>query len=303
MDHLLQNPTFAILLAAYNGAAWITEQIQSILDQQHVDLHIFISIDPSTDETMRLCEHLAQSDHRITLLSSDLHFGKASKNFFRLIKDVDLSIYDYMAFADQDDIWLPKKLITAHQHITEGNYDAYSSNVTAFWKDGRQSLLIKSQPQRQYDFLFEAAGAGCTYVLPRDSALRFKTFMMEHWDTINQVDLHDWMIYAWYRAQHLAWFIDSNSYVLYRQHDHNRIGANKGFRAILNRMSMIRNGWYYAEIRKIWNLVSYDLPELKPKQLTSLVFPRHFMFQHGLQCRRRLRDRLFLSFIILIGLH
>lgn len=299
----MPNPTFAILLAAYNGAAWITEQIQSILNQQQVDLHLFISVDPSTDETLSLCKQLAQSDHRITLLSSDLRFGKASRNFFRLIKDVNFDAYDYIAFADQDDIWLPNKLITAHKRISEEGYDAYSCNVTAFWPDGRTSLLIKSQPQRQYDFLFEAAGAGCTYVFRQNSALRFKMFMIEHWDKINQVDLHDWMIYAWYRSQHLTWFIDSDPYVLYRQHDYNRIGANKGFRAILNRLSMIRAGWYYAEIRKIWNLVSYDLPELEPKQLNSLVFPRKFIFYHGLQIRRRLRDRLFLSFMILIGLH
>lgn len=298
----MQNPTFAILLAAYNGESWISEQIQSVLDQQRIDLHIFISIDQSTDETVSLCEQFAQSDHRITLLSSDMRFGKASRNFFRLIKDIDISLYDYIAFADQDDIWLPDKLITAHRCITEGNYDAYSCNVTAFWSDGRTSLVVKSQPQRQYDFLFEAAGAGCTYVLRQNSALRFKAFMIEHWDTINQVDLHDWMIYAWYRSQHLTWFIDSCSYVLYRQHDYNRIGANKGLRAIHSRLSMIKTGWYYTEIQKIWNLVGQDLPNLVPQRLTTPIFPRSFILRHGLQIRRRLRDRLFLLGIILIGL-
>ena len=52
-----KRPRVAILLAAYNGMAFIAEQLQSILHQQGVDLRIFISVDLSTDDTYNWCCH------------------------------------------------------------------------------------------------------------------------------------------------------------------------------------------------------------------------------------------------------
>ena len=45
----------AVLLAAYNGEAWIKEQLDSILKQIDVEIYLFISIDLSIDSTYELC--------------------------------------------------------------------------------------------------------------------------------------------------------------------------------------------------------------------------------------------------------
>ena len=49
-------PKVAILLAAYNGIDWIEEQIFSILNQESVEVEIFISVDISTDGTYEWCK-------------------------------------------------------------------------------------------------------------------------------------------------------------------------------------------------------------------------------------------------------
>lgn len=46
----------AILLAAYNGKAYLKEQIDSILNQEDVAVTIFISIDTSSDGTREWLE-------------------------------------------------------------------------------------------------------------------------------------------------------------------------------------------------------------------------------------------------------
>ncbi|MGJ7781546.1 hypothetical protein [Escherichia coli] len=60
----------AILLAAYNGARWLEEQISSILQQTNVEVTIYVSIDLSNDETYLLVSKLAlkePEDHNSSL--------------------------------------------------------------------------------------------------------------------------------------------------------------------------------------------------------------------------------------------
>ena len=61
-------PRVAVLLAAYNGMAYIREQVESILAQDGVDVTIFFSVDRSTDGTERWVGELAGRDRRAVLL-------------------------------------------------------------------------------------------------------------------------------------------------------------------------------------------------------------------------------------------
>ncbi|CAN1563793.1 hypothetical protein MCERE1_02781 [Burkholderiaceae bacterium] len=93
---------------------YIQDQINSILLQSNVDVQLFISVDQSTDGTeVRLAER-ALSESRLRLLPFGQRFGGAGPNFYRLLRDVDLTGFDYLSFADQDDLWHPEKLWRAH---------------------------------------------------------------------------------------------------------------------------------------------------------------------------------------------
>src|SRR6218665_2188139 len=209
----------AILLAAYNGEKYIQEQIESILAQENISAHIFISIDQSNDQTLNILNSWENSN--ITVLPYGHRYGNAARNFYRLILDVDFSNFDLIGFADQDDRWKKDKLSRAIDRIEKTNSDAYSSNVTAFWEDGRFKEIIKSQPQKKWDHFFEAAGPGCTYLFPVGSFKKFKEFYKQNQQEISAITHHDWFIYAWYRASGLTWLIDENSSMFYRQHGNN----------------------------------------------------------------------------------
>lgn len=152
-----------ILLATYNGELWIQTQLDSIFSQSNIDISVVVSDDMSSDSTKQIIkDNFSLND--LILLEDAGKFGSAGQNFFRLIHDVDFSNYEYIAFADQDDIWNEDKLSVAVNRLIETGADAYSSNVIAFWEDGREQLIDKAQPQREWDFLFQSAGPGCTYV-------------------------------------------------------------------------------------------------------------------------------------------
>lgn len=248
-------PKIAIALAVFNGALWLPEQVNSILVQQDVDVTIFISIDPSVDGSEVLCDMFAQQHVNIIVLPNAGKFGGAAKNFFRLIRDVDFSGFDYFAFADQDDVWFEDKLINAVNKIVETKSDGYSSNVLAFWSNGDKKLIEKAQPQREWDYLFEAAGPGCTYVMTVELASEIKQTVIASWLEVNQLGLHDWFSYAYARANGFKWYIDPWPSMLYRQHANNQVGVNAGWQAFLYRLKKISSGWGIKQSALIAKLI------------------------------------------------
>ncbi len=290
-----------VLLAAYNGFNSIQEQLDTIIQQANVIVDIVISIDLSDDDTFAICSDYAKKNTNIKLLPYGEHFGGAGKNFYRLLKDVELNDYEYIAFSDQDDIWPENKLTKAIARLQQ--YDSYSSNVTAFWEDGREVLINKSQPQREWDFLFEAAGPGCTYVFKREVAIKFKTWLLERYEQVSKnIELHDWLLYAFARSQGYSWFIDSNPMMLYRQHANNQVGTNNGFGAAKKRLHMIKNKWYRNQCTKIVeHLALHHLPIVKYGLNKGYVGNLYLLF-HVNQVRRRLRDRIALSIALLFNL-
>ena len=93
----------AVCLAAFNGVRWLAEQLDSILAQEGVAVTVFVSVDQSSDGTEQWIDARAQVDSRIVVLPHGERFGGAARNFFRLLRDVDFSGFDYVSFADQDD--------------------------------------------------------------------------------------------------------------------------------------------------------------------------------------------------------
>ena len=285
-------PSIAILLSAYNGAKWIEEQIDTILKQQDVSIQLFISVDLSTDNTYALCKEFEQTKTNITVLEYGDRFGGAAKNFFRLIRDVDFLSFDYVALADQDDIWNDGKLHHAIKVIKQDDLDGYSSDVIAFWSNGREELVKKSFPQKKFDYFFEAAGPGCTYVLKQQSAQKFKKFLIKNWGDVNLVELHDWMIYAYFRSQGMKWKIDSKPFMRYRQHDHNQVGLNSGLKAYLIRFNKIKAKWYRNEVGKIIYLLNESSEQ-------NISLKRLFLIKNFWHLRRRPRDVVILLFMII----
>lgn len=292
-----QPPRIAVLMAAYNGKSWITEQIESILRQQDVEVTLFISVDQSSDSTEDLVNSLAINEGRIQVLPIGFRFGGAARNFYHLIRSVDFSTYHFIAFADQDDIWNTDKLIRAISVLREKSIDGYSSNVTAFWLNGKTTLINKAQPQTKWDFLFEAAGPGCTYVLSKPLALHLQQYINEEWEEVQKISLHDWFIYAFARANNYRWEIDSYSSLLYRQHANNQVGANVGFRALFSRFTKITNGWWLGQALQIATLLRLQNQSFVKSWSNRTRFSYLYLSIHFRECRRRLRDKFLFLFL------
>lgn len=298
--HQTIKPKIAVLVAVYNGVEWIEDQVNSILEQEGVDVTVFISIDLSTDESELLCCRLVTQNKNIVLLPNVGKLGGAASNFFRLVRDVNFLDFDYVSFSDQDDIWQVGKLLRAVKVILHNNVDAYSSNVTAFWLDGRQKTINKAQQQQKWDYILESAGPGCTFVLSKSLALDLQQFLIENQSDCRSVAFHDWFIYAFARARGLKWIIDNKAHMLYRQHSGNVVGANVGVVAMMARLKKMREGWLAKQALLIADILGYN--DLWPieKLRTYSFFDRIRLIVNVNKLRRRFRDRIALALFLLL---
>ena len=293
----------AVLLAIFNGVSYLKDQLDSILRQQEVDVEIFISVDISNDGSERWIDERASADSRIHVLPHGHKFGGAAPNFFRLFRDVSFDGFDYVCLSDQDDIWLPNKLARAHQLIIDRSAHAYSSNAIAFWEDGRTAFINKSQPQTKWDYLFEAAGPGCTYVLGAPLAKEIQTIARDKESEIAAIGLHDWFIYAYVRSRGYGWVIDDRALIHYRQHSQNQVGMNSGLKAFMHRARKVSSGWALAQSALIAKIIGMENDPFVKNWITGSskgLCKLSFSFW---SCRRRLRDKfLFLLTCVYLAL-
>lgn len=293
----------AVLMATYNGVVWLQDQIDSILNQFDVDVTLIVSDDFSSDGTYEKLQALAKENSRVILLPRVGRAGSAGKNFYRLICDSSHAGYDCIAFADQDDIWNLDKL-SSHIHLIEQHKaEAVSSNVLAFWPNGTQKLIVKSQPQQPYDFLFESAGPGCTFLMTPWLVNKVKDQLVNN-EAAKEVTMHDWLTYAVCQAHGRRWIIDDTPSMNYRQHQHNVIGANSGFRAVLARLKKINSGWYRHEVALITRVVTSINPDNKFSKLHKIIQgnsigDQFMLLPYVFRGRRKLIDRLVLMLSVL----
>lgn len=271
---------------------FIEEQVESILTQQHVLIHIFISVDLSSDLTYEWCKQLENVNQNITVLNYGERFGGAAKNFYHLLKEVNFTNFSYVSFADQDDIWFLDKLSHGIKQMELVKAEAYSANVISFWENRQEKLIDKSQSQKELDYLFEAAGPGCTYIFTNKAASLIKSYLNTY-PELNDFVLHDWLSYSILRHNHYVWFIDSEPKMKYRQHEDNQVGANASLEGMIYRMNYILSGQVFDSIKLLVSILGIPSMDLSSRigilRLTLKVN----------QLRRRPIDRI-VAFIALV---
>ncbi len=219
-------PKVLVIMSTYNGEKFLREQIDSILAQENVSVTLHVSDDCSKDKTVDIVKEY-QTKHK----NIELYVNEKNKNFTynfldALFRFKDCKDYDYYAFADQDDYWLPNKLQTAITQIkATGECTLYCANL----KIVDSNLRYAGKNMRSTDFHLQHQdlfcsniATGCTFVM--DS--KFKDLATQHYP--QNIYLHDyWLAVIANFCQTANLVYDSNpSYILYRQHSNNQIGKN-----------------------------------------------------------------------------
>lgn len=201
------------MMSTFNGEKFVSQQINSILAQEDVDIYLTIRDDGSEDNTVSILNNYNLLDNVNVLFGTNIGW---KSSFTVLMHQKNLNHADYFAFSDQDDIWLSKKLISAINKIKYLNKPGvYISNATIVDSElkivgMKFSNKIKQSNSYEKDFLNGyAIGATMVYNL-----LMFD-LIQEYYPKI--ATNHDALVHA------LGLFFgkvlyDSKSYILYRRH-------------------------------------------------------------------------------------
>ena len=272
-----------VLLSTYNGQNYLCEQIDSILSQENVKIHILIRDDGSTDDTPKILEKYERKYDNITVFEEKNIGCKSS--FAQLMKyaqEPDVRV-DYYAFADQDDIWLPNKLASAIEMLDkEDNINIpvlYCSNLKVV--DEKLNFVRFKYPEKDSfvtkgESLVCSMSTGCTMVFNRTALDMFLSKLPE--DFI----MHDlWMLHTCIFLGKVVY--DKDAYILYRQHGENVIGATMSLKDLLRRkIKSIRTIYnqhgFETEARCILKAYSNDLNDEDKKLVAQVANYRNTAF-------------------------
>lgn len=295
----------AVLMATYNGADWIRPQMSSIRSQLKCSYHLYVRDDGSTDQTIDIIKNESENDSNIILMDScDISTGGASSNFFLMLSNIDEKKYSYISFSDQDDIWFPEKISSAIDYMVANVADAYSSNLIAYDNNSIKAWVIdKSEKSCEFDYIFQGASAGCTYVLASHTVSKIKSVMMDVMRSYPPNFSHDWIVYAICRSHGLRWIHDSRSFIAYRQHQNNVFGAKPGFLGQFSKFLLIKNGWYRKHILFMREFLLGTPDELRLMNAVEQmsIIDRFFLVSNVFSFRRNKWDSIKLAFLFAFG--
>lgn len=211
------NKLFSVAIATYNGEKYLKEQLDSIYSQSYKNFEIVVIDDCSTDNTTVILESYSKN-YGLKYFVNEKNIG-VTKNFE---KAISLCVGEYLLLADQDDIWMPEKIITLLQNI--GDSSLIYSNAEIIDEFGNKKGVsveeelplfgLDSSDKNFYEYLIiNSFILGCTMMI--DSRL-LKDVLPFFESSRN----HDWWIsYCAYKCNGIT-YID-NKLSSYRHHDNN----------------------------------------------------------------------------------
>lgn len=296
-----------VFMSTYNGEKYLEKQIESIIHQEDVDVKLVVRDDGSSDKTISILERLSEKYSNLSyVVGENLGYGKSFLELFKYKEYEDT----YYAFSDQDDVWLPRKLISAIQKMESKNDkpSIYFSNMTnvdenlnvfGFKDFSNVKISLGSVYVRQRI-------AGCTMVFNKallNYARRIDFINYEHHIS------HEW-IYLLCLALDGNVYQDVNSYILYRRHSNASTsvgqGLKKRIKSEMKQMNKTKNDKYY--LSKL--LLEYYENEINTENLKKIYiiakYKENFYYRLKLIFGRFLNSGNFLlnlriKFFVMLG--
>jgi glycosyltransferase involved in cell wall biosynthesis len=130
-----RSATVSVIMATFNGAKFISEQLDSLANQTHLPYELIVSDDGSSDETLSIVTRFkVVAPFPVIIIMNRRRLGYG-ENF---LSAASASKGMYLAFCDQDDIWMPNKLETAVAQLTTLGIDLYVHTAHIIDEHGKE---------------------------------------------------------------------------------------------------------------------------------------------------------------------
>lgn len=217
----------SVAMATYNGAQYITEQLDSICNQSCKVNEIIVVDDCSSDNTVEIIEKYIQShpEYKIKFFKNESNLGY-KKNFY---KALSLCEGDIILLCDQDDIWMDNKVEVLCNVLKEHpNANVVSSAFVQIDGDGNVGEQKTAYQRRMAtnelvcvpleDLIFHNISQGCAMAVRKE----LKDLFLQHF---TEEIPHDWVMNVIAAMEKKCYYLNEPLFY-YRIHANNTIGLN-----------------------------------------------------------------------------
>lgn len=237
-----------VLLALYNGANYLEEQLESLANQDFADWSLLVSDDGSVDGGPDLVAAFGArfAPRRVRMIHGPQR-GSAA-NFLHLVAQAPEGA---IAFCDQDDRWKRHKLSRAMAALAGARGPAIYSARTTICDENMNPLAgarLFSGPFGFRNALVQCATAGNTIALNASGAALLRAAAQAGIDA--NIPAHDWFAYQVLTGAGGQVLRDEAEVLLYRQHAENLMGRNDTAPAAAARLRKLFDGNFAGWLRR-----------------------------------------------------
>ena len=142
------NKLISIIMPTYNCAKFIGLTIETVINQTYKNWELVIVDDCSKDNTEEIVNNYISKDERIKYYKFSTNQGAAKAR----TKAMELTIGNYMAFLDSDDLWKEDKLEKQIEFMKENNYNFTCTSYEQIDENGNLlNKVIKAKKKANYN--------------------------------------------------------------------------------------------------------------------------------------------------------
>jgi len=139
----------SVIIPTYNRASFITNTINSVLNQTYQPKEIIVVDDGSSDDTQEILSKLTKTNPIIKYIKQSNQGVSGARNL-----GIKNSSYEWIAFLDSDDIWCETKLETQTQ-LHKQNKNILFSHTNELWLFNGKVIKQKKHQQKYSGYCFE----------------------------------------------------------------------------------------------------------------------------------------------------
>lgn len=214
-----QSPLVSIVLATYNGARFLREQVDSLIGQTYQPIEIVAVDDCSSDETVSILKEYTLKNPHFKIAVNEQNLGPTKT----IERGISLSQGKFITLCDQDDVWDAHKIKYTLNEMKDGVTLSYCDSLFID-EDGKNlnRKISDLKHLRSYDsampFLIGNCVAGHAAIFEKEFVIKAIPFP--------ENIIHDWWL-AYVATLHGRLAYVDRPLVQYRQHRNNVIGAIK----------------------------------------------------------------------------
>jgi glycosyltransferase involved in cell wall biosynthesis len=268
-----------IVLPTYNGEKFLTEQIESIFSQEvppDWNLLLITADDGSMDGTPALVQEIASKHPSDVEVISFSEKGLGPRRIFEKLGAYSQKLKpDLLFFADQDDFWLPGKVLRVIELTSNVNHSCLylGSAITTDFKLNPLGIIPRQNLKPVFpSILLSNQRAGMTMALNAKAQQDWLTSLP------SEAAMHDWWIQQVLILKGSSVIVDRESFVLYRQHGGNVLGIPEGLNDKLRFLKNQGSKLFVLRSIQAVELLKYakDDEVLKATKAVSTLVDRNF---------------------------